>query len=568
MTSLDSIALHRALGLLMAEVARHSSLGGELARARREFLGAGALVQNPLRHLAAETRFAEWYLLERESEVLGEVPVHRLARGMVERPAGYEALLDSTVSAFRVEGGDEIVSLRDLQDRSLHEMVRPVMLDLSPGDLLVGRLFASDDGYAVPSAAVAVRPEADELLGALESDLLSLELERRLTQVELEHLLFRRWEAEAVAADAEPVEDIERELARLFASHRLEDPSAAEVSEALRETAHPGAVMGPLLDHLAFDTNIDLEQLRALLLQLWNAHAVAGGGVPPASPITEVPDRQTAIDDIDDIDDDRDAGLGERLARRIEAGRAEHEDMEKVFEDIADMLGEDLSDEADDGLGLAASGETEEGDPLLPDFAGDLEPLIGEFLWEEECAEGPEAEILAALLAQQQEAPVPNLDLESLRAADLLRLLLRFYLESTPPERCDRTQRVFEVLERFCLWAQRTQEYSLSEAVRECRESFVSELARLHRASLALSSTHEPPADRPGLWRVLAADDRRLELVPLDEDNPVAVRDPVSAEDLRSGDLMLAAAQRGADDTASLLGMVVVLPAAAEALLG
>ena len=348
MTSLDSIALHRTLGLLMAEAAQDPSLEAELSRARREFFGVEAVVQNPLRELAAETRFAEWYLLERDSEMLGELPVRRLARGMVEPPPDYEALLESTVSVYRVEGGDEIVVLRDLQDRSIHEMERPSMLQLSPGDLLVGRLFVSERGYAVPSAAVAVRPQADVLLVALESDLLSLELERRLTQIELEHLLFRRWAAEAGDdEETEPVEHIERELGQMLVKHLVQEPSVKQISEALRGTTHPGSVMGPLLDHAAFDTGIDLEQLRRLLLRLWNAHASAAGAAPEQT--VAIPPLDDVIDDItDDVSADVSAdveseqGLGARLAQRIESGRDQHEDMEKVFADVADMLGEDL----------------------------------------------------------------------------------------------------------------------------------------------------------------------------------------------------------------------------------
>ena len=89
-------------------------------------------------------------------------------------------------------------------------------------------------------------------------------------------------------------------------------------------------------------------------------------------------------------------------------------------------------------------------------FDGDLEPLIQEFIWEQDCGGGYEEEVLAQLLAQQREAPVPNLHLEFLSAGDLLRMVLRFYLDAAPGERSERVLRVFAVLEQFCEWGQRT----------------------------------------------------------------------------------------------------------------
>ena len=47
------------------------------------------------------------------------------------------------------------------------------------------------------------------------------------------------------------------------------DETVAELSKLLAEAPTPGAVVGPLLDQLAFDTDIDLEAARRELVAVW-----------------------------------------------------------------------------------------------------------------------------------------------------------------------------------------------------------------------------------------------------------------------------------------------------------
>ena len=229
------------------------------------------------------------------------------------------------------------------------------------------------------------------------------------------------------------------------------------------------------------------------------------------------------------------------------------------------MLGEDSTEDEAQGAEFAET----QGRGGLND--GDLEPLITEFLWEEDCAAGPEKEVLGMLVQQQKDAPVPRLDLEYLEAADLLRLLLRVYLESPPQDRRPRVERVFAAIQRFYAWAERTQDYALQGVLDECRTSFVDHLDRLHRASLSLSATAPQPSDpdrRPSLLRVSDAGPQGLELAPCDTAEAVFVSNVEATADLLCGDLVLATLERGADSTGTLHGIVVVLPAAVEILLG
>jgi hypothetical protein len=547
MVRVTSLSMHRALGQLMLMVDRHPSLGAEVARARREFFGVETPDVDPLRQAAADARFAEWYLLERESEVLGEVPARSLRHKMTEVPPDYDVLLDSTAGVFLVEDGAAGVQLRDLQDGKAYD-IEPEMLELRAGDVLVGRVFHDAPGSGVPSAAVAVQSNARELAAAFRRDVAGLGLDRRLTQAEIEHLLFRRWRLAAHASEAEvSLEAMEADLDRLLRTAGPGAPTAQQISRTLRQAEEPGPVLAELLDRLAFETDVDLERARMLLLGISNAHRSARTA-PPAPPAP----RGSASAGASET-------LGARLAQHLEQGLQSRRDVEEMFADLGEMLGEELEgDEEDEG-----------GEPWGSCDQGDLEPLVQEFLWEERCEEGREARVLALLVGQQKEAPVPKLDLEYLETADLMRLLLREYLGAPPALRQARVLEAFDVLRRFYEWAERTQQYELRAVLDACRGALVDELPRLHAASLALSAAAEAPGDEaPALLRVAYAGPEGLEVVPCDGAEPLRVRNPAALDALRAGDLLLAKVHVEAPATAALRDMVVVLPAGAETLLG
>lgn len=378
---------------------------------------------------------------------------------------------------------------------------------------------------------------------AFQRDYRALELERRLSQIEIEHLVFHKWRLAEESGSRTPVTEMEKELSTLLERSGQEPGLAAEICQALREAEQPGAVMGPVLDQLAFETDVDLERLRVVLVEIWNGYRDVPQVSAPPKPTkgTSVPSRAE--------------GLGAQLARRIEEGLSAKEDVEELFDEVAEMLGEDIDDEPEEVAGVAQ---------------GDLEPLIQEFLWEHKCEAGPENAVLSSLLAQQQEAPVPKVDLEYLEASDLLLLLLRTYLDAPPAQRQARVQGVFDVLERFYVWAERTQEYELAGILSECREAFVADVGRLHRASLGLSdvAAAAPMEEKPTLLRVFGVTEGLLEVVPADGADPVRVSNLAATADLRGDDLLLAMIGPVAEGFLELRGMVVVLPAAAESLLG
>jgi len=112
----------------------------------------------------------------------------------------------------------------------------------------------------------------------------------------------------------------------------------------------------------------------------------------------------------------------------------------------------------------------------------------------------------------------------------------------------------------------RTQEYPIAGVVAECHSAFVDHVDRLSHASLALSSN--AGAANPVLLRVNAVAAGAIEVVPSSGGGGawVAAGDDLG---LVFGDLIIGSLRRGDDgETATLGGMVLVLPAAIEHLLG
>lgn len=621
----------KATEVLVAKLAEllaaDARLRPELLRARREFFGAEASAGAAGRGAtglgagvgaaasAAEHRFAEWFALERSCDTLGDVPVE-----LPSYAAFADDLAGSLAGVFLVQGAiGGAVSARDLQDETVLDLRVPPQ-SLREGDLLVGRLFPSGPDLYTPSTACAVfRPGAD-LGRAFARDLQRLELDRRLQQIELEHLLLRRPEqgksptadprapAATNAPPPVPLEHLEADLERLLRDGGS-DLSASSLSQQLALVQRPGQIMGPLLEELAFDTEVDLDRLRDLMLQIWNAHHLDDEPAAPASddPLTGAAPGET---------------LGERLVRTLDEGLAQKRDVEDLFAQLERMAGieperedgeeaeaepagaapldgaswasaadddeedydeedEDGEEDADDEQALrpargtasprraaAASEEPTDDEPAAaygdPD-AGDLVPLVEEYLWEtgRDRADSP----LRLWTELQRNAPLPRMDLEQVTAGDLMRLLLHVYLGAPPPARAEAVRTAFAELRAFYDWAHSTQELDFGAVLDQCHGSLLSQLDRLHTASHALSNAQRP-AGRPGILEVedVGADGFGVRD---DDGGTYWIRTaPTFAAELLVGDLVLgalSAATAGPERT--LQGLVVVLPAEARQLM-
>lgn len=546
---------------LAAQLSKQPRLQAELQRARRQFFGDDLLGAG---NDAAEHRFAEWFLMERESESLGVVPVT-----IPPYSRDIEPLEGSLVGLFLVESVGDTVTAIDMQDEEVVELAEAGTLKV--GDLLVGRMYpVSGERWAPSAATPALRP-GRALAKAFLQDLAKLELGRRLLQIELEHLLLREHggtsvslgggsaeepaSAEMVVAPDAPLEHLEADLEQLMLAVGLEH-SVTDISEQLAQTLHPGAVMGPLLDQLAFDTDIDLDRIRRVLLEIWNAHH-AGQTRSTEEPGSGLgPPGET---------------LGEQLARKLEDGIGEQEDVEDLFKQMESMAGiePDEDDSVQDGRNTAIVAEVFETGETDGD-AGDLAPLVAEFHWENGNNE-PEQSALTLWIELQRSAAVPNTDVELIPAGDLMRLLLHVYLRSAPGERVAQVRGAFDELRRFYDWIVETQEIDQREVLKRCQGALLDQLERLQAAGIALSND-QAPVQSPGLMQVeeTGADGFGAR----DDDGGshwlLAAKNAVDL--LAAGDIVLGGfAPIAGDEPTSLhrrlAGMVVVLPIDARSLI-
>lgn len=549
---------------LAEQLAKQPRLSAELQRARRQFFGEDQVGAG---NDAAEHRFAEWFLLERESETLGAVPAT-----IPPYSRDVEELEGSLVGLFMVESVGSTIAATDMQDESVIEIADVSTLQV--GDLLVGRLYPVGGERWAPSAATPALRPGREIATAFVRDLEKLELGRRLYQVELEHLLLRQYggsiatiaepdqpAAAAVAAEplvpelpAVPLEHLEADLEQLLLSVG-EHHSATVLSQQLAVAERPGQCIGPLLDQLAFDTDVDLDKARRLLLEIWNAHHAG-----PARSTEQAGGSAGAPGE----------SLGEQLARKIDEGIGESQDVEALFGQIERLAGiEPEEDDDDDERNTKIVAEVfgtgdDDGD------AGDLSPLVTEFHWETG-AESTDESALRLWIELQRNAPVPNTDLETIQAQDLMRLLLHVYLRSSPDERADQVRAAFEELRLFYDWVLTTQEIDRREVLGQCKGTLLQHLDRLQRAGAALSND-DPPVHSPGLLQVEEVGADGFGARDDDGGSYWLLCAQEAVKNLAVGDLVLAglAATTGDEQTSMHrrpAGLVVVMPIDARSLI-
>lgn len=587
----------QATELELTKLLRHfvadPRLAAEWQRARREFFGGDGRVPDGAEATSAppaELRFAEWFLLERESDLRGEVPAQLPQYAEVG-----ERLLDSQSGVFLVEvpTGTAVAAL-DLQDETVLELHVPPG-SLQGGDLLVGRLYGNGGARWTPSTACAVFRPGTEIGRAFQRDLHKLDLDRRLQQIELEHLLLRRPDHQAgpTASPAEgpavdptgaaaggrdaavveepsvPLEHLEADLERMLVDAGS-DLSADGLSQQLLLAVRPGPVVGPVLEQLAFNTTVDLDRLRELLVEIWNAHH--RDDVDEEEPLAPKPAPGET--------------LGERLVRTLDEGLAQHRDVGELFAqlermagiepepeegDAADAEDEDRGDPDDDGEPARARDEDEEGEDAAearfgdPE-AGDLQPLVEEHLWETGRSADPTSSL--RLWAElQRNLPLPRTDLEQVTSGDLMRLLLHVYLGAAPAGRARAVRSTFEELRAFYDWAAATQELAFGAVLDQCRGALLDQVDRLQAAGQALS-TEDRGRSRPGILQIEDLDGNGFGVGDDDGGHHWIPAVPQVTTNLQVGDLLLGSL--GAADARGqrrLCGLVVVLPRDARELI-
>lgn len=536
---------------LAKQLSDNERLHAELQRARRQFFGEQ---MDGAGDDAAEHRFAEWFLFERESETLGAIPI-------TVPPYSQQAtdVEDSIAGLFLVESVGDSVNARDMQNNEMLELADADALQ--PGDLLVGRLYpVAQERWSASAGAPALRP-GRELAEAFVHDLKELDLDRRLQQIELEHLLLRQHGKTEVPVvpgpppeQVAPLEHLEADLEQLLQS--VGDRHSAEIiSQQLAVAPRPGALIGPLLDQLAFDTDVDLDKARRLMLEIWNAHHTGKPQeVQEAGSESTGPPGET---------------LGERLVRTLDEGLGEQQDVEKLFQQMEKLAGIESEEDDDDDDDERSTAIVEQ--LSAPDGdSGDLGPLVTEYHWETE-AQDAENSPLTLWVELQRNAPVPNTDLESIRTPDLMRLLLHVYLRSAPGERAAQVRGAFAELKAFYEWVAKTQELDQREVLDACQGALLEQLDRLQDAGVALSNDRAPE-QAPGLLQIEELGKDGFGARDDDGGSHWLMADPAALAHLEVGDLLLAGLAAPTGDAPTSMhrhpaGMVVVLPIDARSLI-
>ena len=102
---------------------------------------------------AAANRFAEWFLLERDSQALGSPPVVAWAPGGVKEDANWTRLLDSLLGIFRAVPGPEgePLQLEDLWSGRTIAVIGLERREVSDSSILaVGRFVQADEFHHRP----------------------------------------------------------------------------------------------------------------------------------------------------------------------------------------------------------------------------------------------------------------------------------------------------------------------------------------------------------------------------------------------------------------------------------
>lgn len=503
--------------------------------------------------LAARRRHLEWFCLERPCEALEDPPATALRDPLLQQlteEGGLDApdaadlvacLRDSRLGVFEVGEVQPGVGLwvRDLLSMGEYPIAEAqASTELETGDVLAGRLYPQGDGQFSLSPAVGVfRDEA--VLEALKRDMERARAGRRgslrVSQLELERIFF--------GASGQGAAEASAALAFL-------DQSGVEVAqvaawkrelEALAEAGDRASGMrliGEVLNALAFETSVDLEEARARLHTAWDGWMSggslgAGGRVPesaeaeltqgeptesefpmekPGGDAPRAEDRgpaQSASADAADASSPSGApSLGEALgawrrgAPRPNADQratseasspdgpgASREDVAAALEafDKGRSEGADLEQlftqlEQDLDCGAGAEG-SEPDSEIAPDFPGVLSAVVEEFLWdvtrEGEPTTEDEAKQRAEWLREFAKYGAAVGLLEDLNATLVEQFAGRHALFSGRLQSADDAYAFLGHLEDFCGWLREEHQLGGKEDFEEALGAMAEALPRL-----------------------------------------------------------------------------------------
>jgi hypothetical protein len=383
---------------------------------------------------------------------------------------------------FEVTGvaAGEGLWLRDLASQGEYAVSeREASQLLTAGDLLVGRLFPIGDGLHHISRAASFYRNP-ELLSALRLDLDRARESRRgvlrLTQSEIEAMFY-------APREESPSPDAVGAARQLLLNGGL---GAEDIDEILQQLASetfsasailPGAhdTLGEVLDRLAFESNIDLEAARRVLLRAWEELSRSGPGRGPS--LSAAPTNRVGVDEP--------AGTPEMSAAEAlaayERQRKNGADLDRAFQVL------------EKALALSGGGDAaDEEETPAPDFPGVVGAMIEEFLWESEHELGPQrARELECLRSFGRFANSIGV-FENLSAQDLREYTCRWLPESEELGNADEARRLLSALHQFCRWTEENHDVQLYSEFKSILQNVETSLPRLVEANRRRTRHSEP----------------------------------------------------------------------------
>jgi len=252
---------------LMKKVLAKAELKEDLRAAQEIFTGKEALDKSNA------NSFNEWYLLERDCPLLGTPPAVAFAPANIGKDDIWHCLLDSFFGLFHVSSLEEQHNTAILECLWSARQVRVTTLPegIDVGTLIPARVAqsSSESHLLLPAANFIIAPD---LLESLASDLRDIRGEQpraRLSQLEWQRLFTSHQLSQAEAAG----QTFEEALAQ--ALHGQDQMTSEEVIALIDKGGAQEA-----LNQIAFDTDIDIEPLRA-------AFSLIGGTEEKSASVSE-----------------------------------------------------------------------------------------------------------------------------------------------------------------------------------------------------------------------------------------------------------------------------------------
>ena len=482
------------------------------------------------RDAAAARRHLEWFLCEQASGsglVLDEVWA-RHGEALALEPECRRALRDSHTGVFEVTGvrtgdGFWLRDLGSLGEYPVRESEASALVQV--GDVVAGRLYPLGNGDHALARSAFVR-RSPSLLQALRADLSEARKARRgvvrIGGGELEAMF-----APPADPEVDPVAAARKLLATAGAAPADIERWMQDLAQAPfdpRRIVH-GAddALAPILDALAFDTSVDLDEARRVLIAAWHALARLGPGqgaslVPASAPGGE--------------------GAVETALARFRQGTQEGRPLSQMLDELEREL--DITIEPDEDE-LAPA----------PDFPGVVGAMVTEFLWETAAEHGVQAAAELRSLESLGESARDVGVFENLSPLDLARWAGMHVLEAGLVRGAGEAQALVAALRRFVRWAREVHEVDLGAEGEALLKRLEAQLPRIAEAN-----ARRTRAGKGGdMHRLRAMSEDGLAELELDGEMVAARIDMVLAEWLRPGDLL-----RGRIDDEGRLAVYAVHP--------